>query len=197
EHEAPFGVRVDDLDSGTGHRRDDVAGTLRIAVGHVLDDADGADRIDLGLARSERLHQPDDTGGAGHVALHVLHARRRLDRNATGVEAHALADERHRRFALLAAIPAHENDATRMRRALPDAEQSVHAELLHRWNVEHVDADAELPKRRGAPRKFFRIEDIRGLVDEIARKADAAGDRFVPRPRLAHRCDVIDRDGDV
>ena len=57
-----------------GHRGDDIAGTLRVAVGHVLDEADGADRVDLGLARGQRMHQPDHAGRAAHVALHVLHA---------------------------------------------------------------------------------------------------------------------------
>ena len=34
-----------------------------------------------------------------------------------------------------------------VRRALPDAEQRVHAELLHRRHVEHLDRDAELLER--------------------------------------------------
>ena len=42
-------------------------------------DADGTDRVDLGLARGQRMHQADDAGGPGHVALHVLHAGGRLD----------------------------------------------------------------------------------------------------------------------
>ena len=68
-------------------------GPLRLAVRHVLDEADGADRVDLGLARGERMHEADHAGGARHVALHVLHAGGRLDRDAAGIEAHALADE--------------------------------------------------------------------------------------------------------
>ena len=74
-------------------RGDDVAGPLRGAVGHVLDEADDADGVDLGLARGERVHQADDGGGAAHVALHVFHAGGRLDRDAAGVEDDALADE--------------------------------------------------------------------------------------------------------
>ena len=93
QHEAAFGVGVDDLDGLARHRGDDVAGPLRVAVGHVLDEADGADGVDLGLARGQRMHQADDAGRAAHVALHVLHAAGRLDRNAAGVEADALADE--------------------------------------------------------------------------------------------------------
>ena len=33
--------------------------------------------IDGGLAHRERVHEAGDTGGAAHVALHVLHAGRR------------------------------------------------------------------------------------------------------------------------
>ena len=79
---------------------DDVARALRVAVGHVLDEADRADGVDLGLAGGERMHQPDHAGRARHVALHVLHAGGRLDRDAAGVEAHALADEGDRRARL-------------------------------------------------------------------------------------------------
>ena len=39
---------------------DDVARTLRAAGRHVLDQADHADRVDLGLARGQRLHQAED-----------------------------------------------------------------------------------------------------------------------------------------
>jgi len=68
----------------------------------------------------------------------------RLDRNAAGVEADALADKGKRRGALFAAIPAHHRNAALVRRALPDAEQRAHAELAHRFHVENVDRDAEL-----------------------------------------------------
>ena len=40
EHEPAFGVGIDDLDGLAGHRRDDVAGPIGVAVGHVLDEAD-------------------------------------------------------------------------------------------------------------------------------------------------------------
>ena len=97
QHEAALGVGVDDLDGLAVHRLDDVARALGVAVRHVLDEADGADRVDLGLARGERVHQADDAGRARHVAFHVLHAGGGLDRDAAGVEGHALADEGDRR----------------------------------------------------------------------------------------------------
>ena len=93
QHEPAFGIGVDDLDGLARHRGDDVAGTLGVAVGHVFDQADDADGVDLGLAGGKRVHQAGHGGGTAHVALHVLHAAGRLDRNAAGVEDHALADE--------------------------------------------------------------------------------------------------------
>src|SRR4029077_12750014 len=97
----------DDLDGLARHGLDDVAGPLRLAIGHVLNETDGADGVDLGLARRQRMHEADHAGGARHVALHILHAGRRLDRYAAGVETHALADEGDRSGAALAAVPAH------------------------------------------------------------------------------------------
>ncbi len=47
-------------------------------------------------------------------------------------------------LAFLAAVPAHHHHAALARRALPDAEQRVHAELAQRGHVEHLDRDAEL-----------------------------------------------------
>ena len=71
-------------------------------------------------------------------------------------------------------------------RALADAEQRVHAELLHRLDVEHLDRDAELLQRRGAAGEFLRIEHVGRLVDQVARHActpSATGLRA--RPGLA------------
>ena len=103
EDQTAFGVGVDDLDGLAGHRGDDIAGPLCGAVGHVLDQSDDADGIDLRLARGERMHQPGDRRGAAHVALHVLHAGGGLDRDAAGVEDDALADEGERLLLGLAA----------------------------------------------------------------------------------------------
>ena len=94
QHEPAFGIGVQHLDRLARHRGDDVARPLCRARRHVLDKADDADRIHLGLARGQQPHQADDDGGAGHVPFHVVHAGGRLDRDAAGVEGDALADER-------------------------------------------------------------------------------------------------------
>ena len=63
--------------------------------------------------------------------------------------------------------------------------------FVERLLVENLDRDAGLAQGRCAAREFFRIENIRGLVDEIARHDDALGDRFALGPGLARRRDVV------
>ena len=154
EHEAALGVGVDDLDGLAGHRGDDVARALRVAVRHVLDEADDADDVGLRLAGRERMHQADHRRRAAHVALHVLHAGRRLDRDAAGVEDDALADEGDGlRLGSLAPFQRMTTTAAVVLRALADAEQRAHAELLHRLHVEHLDLDAEVGQRLARARR--------------------------------------------
>ena len=170
----PFGVGVEHLDGLPRHRSDDVARTLRAPARHVLDETDDADRVDLGLALGERLHQPDHAGRARHVALHVLHAGGGLQRDAAGVEGDALADQRDRVAALRAgAAPLHDHDVARLLAALPDREQRVHAEPLQRLGSEHFDLHADLCELLRARRELGRAEHVRRLVDEIARERDA------------------------
>ena len=132
--------------------------------------------LTLAFARGERVHEADDAGGSGHVALHVLHARSRLDRDAAGVETYAFADKRDRIGAALAAVPAHDDKLRLMRRALRDAKQRAHAELAHGRHVENLDDDAELFETRRPAGEFCGIKHVGRLVDEIARPYDAIGE---------------------
>ena len=93
QNEAALRVRIDDFDGLAGHGGHHVAWTLGVSVGHVLDQAEDADRVDLRLAAGQHMHEAGDGAGSAHVPLHVLHAVGRLQRNAAGVEAHALAHE--------------------------------------------------------------------------------------------------------
>src|SRR5689334_20257149 len=138
------------------------------------------------------MHQPDHAGRAAHVALHVLHAGGALDGNAAGIEADALADERHRLIATLGAVPAHDHGAARPRRTLADTEQRAHAELGHGLDVEHLDLDAELLELAGAAGELLRIEYVRRLVDEFAGDDDTIDDIGFRRKGLARRADVFD-----
>ena len=64
------------------------------------------------------------------------------------------------------------------RRALRDAEQRAHAELLHLLLGQDLDLDAELLELLGAGGEFDRAEHIGRLVDEVARQHDAVGHRL-------------------
>ena len=116
------------------------------------------------------MHQSDDAGGARHVAFHVLHAGGGLDRNTSGVEADAFADERNRSLARSSAVPTHHHDAALACRTLTDAEKSVHAELFHRLDIKNFDGDAKLLQCPCAACEFFRVKDIGRFVDQIARQ---------------------------
>ena len=184
QHEAALGVGVDDFDGLSRHRRDNVARPLRLAVGHILDEPDGTDHVDLGLARSECPHQPNDASGSGHVAFHVLHALRRLDRNAPAIEAHALADERYRVGAAFAAVPPHDHNLRFMRRALAHSDKRPHAEFLHRRHVKNLDQDTEFSQIGRAASELPRIEYVGRLVDQVTCQHDTVGEPHGTCPGL-------------
>ena len=73
--------------------REDVAGPVGVAAGHVL--AGGRDRqhAERQPEVGDRAGRLDHGGAAGHVALHVLHVQGRLERDAARVEGDRLADE--------------------------------------------------------------------------------------------------------
>ena len=180
EHEPAFGVGVDHLDRLAGHGGDHVARPLGVARRHVLDQPADADDIGLGLAQGERLEGSDHGPGAAHVPLHRFHALGRLDRNAAGVEGDAFADERERRVALLAAVPAQDQQPRIAHRALGDAEQRPHAELLHRRPVEHFELDAQIGEVADPFDERLGINDIGWLGDQLAGQLDPFEHRLPP-----------------
>ena len=92
-------------------------------------------------------------------------------------ETDALANDDDRLRPLRAgAVPPHGDKAAVARGSSADPEQGVHAELSHRLLVENVHLDSELVQRFGAIGEFGGKEDVRRLIDEIARKIDAFGD---------------------
>ena len=82
------------------------------------------------LEVGDRAHAGDHGAAAGHVALHVLHAERGLERDAAGVERDRLADEAERDVRLRAGrLVAHDDQARLVVRALRDAGEGAHPEL--------------------------------------------------------------------
>ena len=94
EDEAALGVRVDDVDRLPVEGADDVAGAGRVRPGHVLDRGGDGEERHAGREPRDRRDRGDDGAGARLVHLHLLHPVGRLDADAAGVEADALADHR-------------------------------------------------------------------------------------------------------
>ena len=197
QHEPALGIGVEDGDGLARHRGDDVARPLRLAVRHVLGKADGAHRVDPGLAPGQRHHQARHAGGTPHVALHVFHAGGGLDRDAAGIESDALADEGQRLFARLAALPFHDGDARLVLRAHRHAKQRSHAELLHLRRRQDGNLEAELRQRPHALGEGHRVQHVGRLVDEIAGQMHAARHCLQSLEALLGATGFGSQDGDV
>ena len=94
EDQATFCISVEDLDGRAVLVPDDVTDPLRVAAEHVVGDRKEGAHADLHAHVARRRQRPDDRGGTTHVALHGDHSVGRLDRQASGVERDALADQR-------------------------------------------------------------------------------------------------------
>jgi hypothetical protein len=99
-----------------------------------------------------------------------------------------LADERHRRR-VLPPFSADHHPAG-MLGPLPDPEQGVHTQLLPRGNVKDFNGNAELLEASGAARKLLRIQNVGGLVHQIARQQHTLGDRIAGRTGFLRRADA-------
>ena len=64
EHEAAFGIGIDDLDRLSRHGGDDVARPLRLAVGHILHHPMMPTALTLALRAASALHKADNAGRA-------------------------------------------------------------------------------------------------------------------------------------
>ena len=98
QHQAAFGIGIDDLDRLAGHGNLHVAWLLRLARRHVFRGQNDGRDLQLGLEQSDGAHGADHGGPAGHVVLHLLHAVAGLDGNAAGIESDALSDQAQHGF---------------------------------------------------------------------------------------------------
>ncbi len=183
QHQPPLGIGVEDFDGLARHRRDDIAGALGIAVGHVFHQPAHADDVRPRLAQRERLHRACDRTGAAHVPLHVFHARARLQGNAAGVEGHALADQRQIGVASALALPFHHQQLGIAHRTLADAEQRPHAERGHLRLAQHLQLQPQ-PFDIGphAGDEAFGVDHVGRLRHQRAGERDAACHRCLMRP---------------
>ncbi len=97
QHQTAFGVGVVDLHGEALAGGDHFAGTERIRANRVLDRCHHQGQLHRQLLRHHQTRQCDGMGSAAHVLFHVAHAIGRLQVQAAGVEAHALANQRQMR----------------------------------------------------------------------------------------------------
>ena len=181
EHEAALGVGVGDLDRLAVGGGDDVAGPVGVAARHVLGGRGDGQHAHRQAELGDRAGGLDHGRAAGHVALHVLHVQRGLERDAAGVEGDRLADEAEHDVAAggLRRVVAQHDQARGVVAALRDRGQGAHPELRDLVGVERLGADV-LERRRDLLRALgepLRRGLVRRAVDEVARAVRPLGDR--------------------
>jgi hypothetical protein len=121
----------------------------------------------------------DGDGRAGHVALHVAHARGGLDAEAAGVEGQALAYQRHALAALarLLGLVREVDEPRLVARPAPHGLQELHARLTNLGHAQHLAVQARLlGELLGGLGEARGGELVGRLVDEVAGAADGLGD---------------------
>ncbi len=135
-------------------------------------------------------------GSAAHVALHVLHARRRLDGNAAAVEANALAHEGERRLVGRPARPAHDAEPRRPRRAPRHAKQRVHAQPSHLIGRQDFYLEPQRTKRLELRGEFDRAKHVGRLAHQFTGQQRALHYRHAFGRCLIHGALVGNDEGD-
>ena len=74
QDQAPLGVRVEDFYGLAGKRSYDVAGAGGGTGGHIFDQTDDADDIQVQFLLCGGLERGDDDRGTGHILFHIPHA---------------------------------------------------------------------------------------------------------------------------
>ena len=184
EDEPPLGVGVQHLHPFPVRRSQHVAGADGPPPRHVLHRRHDADHAHRRGELPERPHGADDGGPARHVVLHEAHAFRRLDRDAPGVEGHALADEPQHRPGPVAGplrLVAHDDDPGGLHAALPHAADETHPPRRDGLLREDLDrrprAAGEL---EGAVGEDPGREQVGGLVGQLPRDVRACRQQGPP-----------------
>src|SRR5690606_9583001 len=195
EDEATLGVGVEDLDGRSGHGGDEVARLVGRAVGQVLGSRHDADHVQLRAVFAQRLHGAEHAGAAAHVELHLVHGRRRLERNAAGVEGKSLADQHVRLLRGLAALVFEDDQPGRLAAAAGDGQQGAHAQLFHLLLVQHRDLEilVGLAHGLGLLGEVGRRADVARQVAEIAGQRHARGQRLTGLDGVAERGGAVGR----
>ena len=104
KYQPAFGIGVEDLDGLPREARHHIAGFGCRAAGHILTGRYHADDVGAKFHLRDGAQRAQYAGGAAHVELHLVHFRRRLERNASGVKGDALAYQNNRLLLFGAAV---------------------------------------------------------------------------------------------
>ena len=134
----------------------------------------------VGCQLLDGRHGGDDRARAGLVHLHLVHPVGRLDADAAGVEADALAHHRQQP-ALRVGGPrltvAQDDEARLVGRALADGEEHAHAQRLGLLGAQHLDLEAvPCRERRRLVREHLGADVVRRALREPAGEVAALAD---------------------
>ena len=167
-----------------------------VAVGHVLDQADGADRVDLRLARRQRMHQPDHAGRAAHVAPCLPYLAAPL-MEMPPVSKQTPCNESNGLIALLAAVPAHDHGAPGcVEPCATPSKAPMPSFFISLTSSTSTSTPSFLSWARAA-RELHRIQHVRRLVDEFARDHHAVHDMDAGANAFRAAGDIADGDRNV
>ncbi len=91
EDQPSLGIRIVDLHGQALAASVDIAGAEGVGRNRILDDRNDDAQVDLELGVHNHQRQAHDVGSTAHVLLHQQHRGCRLDIEAAGIEADALA----------------------------------------------------------------------------------------------------------
>ena len=174
EDEAALGVGVADLDGEAVACAVDIERPERAAGDRILDRRNEHAQPHRQLPVHDHVGEREHGRGAAHVLLHQQHRAFGLDVEAAGVEAHALADQRHLRCRRIA--PSEVDQA-----GLPGGGAADRMNERKIVGEEIVADDHARARAVAAGERRGRIGDLAGphvvrrRVDEVAREIDGLG----------------------
>jgi hypothetical protein len=122
----------------------------------------------------------DHGGAAAHVALHVLHAQRRLQRDTARVEGDRLADEAERAVSGTGRVVAHDDQLRVLRAGRGNRRERAHALRLDPVAAERLHGERPVREALRVLGERDRRQVVRRAVCEIARAVDMARDGRLP-----------------
>ena len=127
-------------------------------------------------SRGDRAGRLEHRGAARHVELHLAHLRAGLDRDAAGVERHALADEAEHRAGDVGGLVADRDQLRLLVAAAGDAGERAHAGRLDLGRGPRPRPARRRSARRALGQRASGVISLAGRVLQVARGVRGLGD---------------------